>query len=71
MPAGEARGTRIEWGMPPRPPFRLTLIEVLILIVIALTLATIAIPRIVSRRHPPAPAANETRAPEGARGTVR
>ena len=54
----------------PRPPFRLTLIEVLILIVIALTLATIAIPRIVSRRHPAAPA-NETRAPEGARDTTR
>ena len=42
--------------MPPRPPFRLTLIEILILIVIALTLATIAIPRMMSRRHPPAAA---------------
>ena len=56
--------------MPPRP-FRLTLIEILILIVIALTLATIAIPRIMSRRHPAAPAANEPRAPEGARGAGR
>ena len=57
--------------MPPRPPFRLTLIEILILIVIALTLATIAIPRVMSRRHPPAASANETRAPVGARDSVR
>ena len=57
--------------MPPRPPFRLTLIEMLILIVIALTLATIAIPRVMSRRHPPAAPANETRAPGGARDSVR
>ena len=56
--------------MSPRPPFRLTLIEMLILIVIALTLATIAIPRVMSRRHPAAPA-NETRAPAGARDSVR
>jgi hypothetical protein len=56
--------------MSPRPPFRLTLIEILILIVIALTLATIAIPRVMSRRHPPAPATNETRAPAGARDTA-
>jgi hypothetical protein len=56
--------------MPPRPPFRLTLIEMLILIVIALTLATIAIPRIMSRRHPPA-LPNEKRAPVGARDSVR
>ena len=58
-------------GMAPRPPFRLTLIEMLILIVIALTLATIAIPRVMSRRHPPAPPTNETRAPVGARDSVR
>jgi Tfp pilus assembly protein PilE len=59
--------------MAPRPPFRLTLIEILILIVIAATLATIAIPRIMSRRHPPAaaPAETQTRAPGGARDTVR
>jgi len=59
--------------MSPRPPFRLTLIEILILIVIAATLATIAIPRIMSRRHPPAPvpAETETRAPGGARDSVR
>lgn len=56
--------------MPPRPPFRLTLIEILILIVIAATLATIAIPRIMSRRHPPA-AETQTRAPGGARDSVR
>ncbi len=51
--------------MPPRPPFRLTLIEILILIVIAATLATIAIPRIISRQN--AAATTETRAPAGAR----
>jgi hypothetical protein len=57
--------------MPPRPPFRLTLIEILILVVIAATLTTIAIPRIMSRRHPSAPAATEPRAPAGARGAGR
>jgi hypothetical protein len=59
--------------MAPRPPFRLTLIEILILIVIAATLATIAIPRIMSRRHPPAvaPLETQTRAPGGARDTAR
>ena len=59
--------------MPARPPFRLTLIEILILIVIAATLATIAIPRIMSRRHPPAMVGPETqtRAPGGARDSVR
>ena len=41
--------------MPPRP-FRLTLIEVLILIVIALTLATLAIPRFWWGVLPAAPA---------------
>ena len=56
--------------MPPRP-FRLTLIEVLILIVIALTLATSALPRILARRHPPPPAETEPRPPEGARGAGR
>lgn len=34
--------------MDPRPPFRLTLIEILILLVIAATLATIVVPRLVS-----------------------
>lgn len=58
--------------MPPRPPFRLTLIEILILIVIGATLATIAIPRIMSRRHAAAVAPDTTtRAPGGARDSVR
>ena len=56
--------------MPPRP-LRLTLIEVLILIVIALTLATLAIPPILSRRHPPAPPPTHPPAPAAARGAGR
>ncbi len=63
---------RTLFAMPPRPPFRLTLIEILILIVIGATLATIAIPRIMSRRHPPAAVPETTtRAPGGARDTTR
>jgi Tfp pilus assembly protein FimT len=34
--------------MTPRPPFRLTLIEILILLVIAATLVAIAVPRLLS-----------------------
>ena len=56
--------------MPNRPPFRLTLIEVLILVVIALNMATIAIPRLIARRHPPAVEQTNTRAPEGARDSM-
>ncbi len=53
--------------MIPRPPFRLTLIEVLILVVIALTLATIAVPRLIAHRQPPPAQQTNVRAPGGAR----